>query len=37
MGKNPQIEKAVVRWPSGRVQTIANPVVGQINKIKEPA
>lgn len=37
LGKNPQIEKVVIRWPSGKVQTIDNPLVGQINKIKEPA
>jgi hypothetical protein len=35
LGRNPVIEKAVVRWPSGKVQTIDNPAVGQINKIKE--
>jgi len=27
----------VIRWPSGKVQTISDPAVGQINKIKEPA
>ncbi len=37
LGKNPQVAKAVIRWPSGKVQTIDNPSVGQINKIKEPA
>jgi hypothetical protein len=37
LSRNPQIERAVIRWPSGKIQTIANPVVGQINKIKEPA
>jgi hypothetical protein len=37
LGKNPQVEKAVIRWPSGKVQTIDNPAVGQVNKIKEPA
>ena len=25
LGKNPQIEKAVIRWPSGKVQTIEQP------------
>ena len=29
------IEKAVIRWPSGKIQTIDNPVMSQINKIKE--
>ncbi len=37
LGKNPQIERAVIRWPSGKVQTIEKPLPGQINKIKEPA
>src|SRR6266511_1125282 len=37
LGKNPQIEKAVIRWPSGKVQTIEHPLTGQVNKIKEPA
>ena len=37
LGKNPQVEKAVIRWPSGKVQTIDNPAVGQVNKIKEAA
>jgi enediyne biosynthesis protein E4 len=36
LGRNPQVEKAVIHWPSGQTQTIAHPVVGQINKIKEP-
>jgi len=37
LGKNPQVEKIVIRWPSGKVQTIDNPSVDQLNKIKEPA
>lgn len=37
LGKNAQIEKALVRWPSGKTQAIENPLVNQINKIKEPA
>jgi hypothetical protein len=36
LGKSSVIEKAIVRWPSGKVQTIDKPVIGQINKIKEP-
>jgi hypothetical protein len=36
LGKNPQVQKAVIRWPSGKLQTISNPAVGQVNKIKEP-
>src|ERR1700722_11428933 len=37
LGKNPKIEKAVIRWPSGKIQTIDQPAVRQIHKIKEPA
>jgi enediyne biosynthesis protein E4 len=37
LGKNAQLEKVVIRWPSGRTQTIANPLMSQVNKIKEPA
>ena len=37
LGKNAQVEKVVIRWPSGKTQTMANPPVSQINKIKEPA
>src|SRR6185436_11862567 len=35
VGKNPQLDKAEIRWPSGRSQTIDNPIVGQVNKVKE--
>jgi hypothetical protein len=35
LGKNPRVEKAVVRWPSGKTQTIENPSVGQVIKLKE--
>ena len=37
LGRNPQVEKAVIRWPSGKFQTIDNPAIGQIHKIKEAA
>ena len=37
LGRNAQVEKAVIRWSSGKVQTIDKPSVGQLNKIKEPA
>jgi hypothetical protein len=36
LGKNARVEKAVIRWPSGKAQTIDNPAVNQVNKIKEP-
>ena len=35
LGKNPQVQKVEIRWTSGRTQTIENPVVGQVNKVKE--
>ena len=35
LGKNPQVQKVEIRWPSGRTQTIDNPIVGQVNKVKE--
>ncbi|MCM3904279.1 MAG: CRTAC1 family protein [Pyrinomonadaceae bacterium] len=37
LGKNAQVEKAEVRWPSGKTQTIDKPTTGQIHKIREPA
>jgi hypothetical protein len=37
LGKTPQVEKAVIRWPSGKIQTIEKPAVGQVLKLKEPA
>jgi hypothetical protein len=37
LGRNPHIEKAVIRWPSGKVQTIDQPAVNQLHKMKEPA
>lgn len=37
VGKNPHIEKAVIRWPSGTEQTLDQPAAQQLHKIKEPA
>jgi enediyne biosynthesis protein E4 len=37
LGKNPKIEKAVIRWPSGKMQTIEQPAARELHKIKEPA
>ena len=37
LGKSTQIEKAVIRWPSGKTQTVENPSIGQVNKVKEGA
>ncbi len=30
-------EKAVIRWPSGKIQTVDKPLLGQLNEIKEAA
>jgi enediyne biosynthesis protein E4 len=35
LGKNPQIEKAVIRWPSGKVQTVDNLAPGTLYNVKE--
>jgi hypothetical protein len=37
LGPNPKVEKAVIRWPSGQVQTIDKPAVHQLHKVKESA
>src|SRR5829696_7011775 len=37
LGKVPQIEKAEIRWPSGKIDRIDNPTVGQVYRIKESA
>jgi hypothetical protein len=29
LGKNPQIDKAEIRWPSGKIETIDKPRVGK--------
>jgi len=36
LGKDPRLERAEIRWPSGKKQTIDAPVAGQSYKIKEP-
>ncbi|HEX8474120.1 MAG TPA: CRTAC1 family protein [Pyrinomonadaceae bacterium] len=35
LGKNARIERAVVRWPSGKTQTIGAPTARTIHRIKE--
>jgi hypothetical protein len=37
LGKFPHIEKAVIRWPSGKVQTLVQPSADRIYRTKEPA
>src|SRR5271157_5072319 len=36
LGKFPKIEKAVIRWPSGTIQTLDKPAPDQIHEVKEP-
>jgi enediyne biosynthesis protein E4 len=37
LGPDPRVEKAEIRWPSGKTQIIDKPVIGAVNKVKEPA
>jgi hypothetical protein len=37
LGTNPQIDKAIIRWPSGKLQIIDKPAANQLHKMKEPA
>ncbi len=36
LGKNPRIEKAVIRWPSGTIQTLGKLTPDQLYPITEP-
>ena len=36
LGQQPHIEKVVIRWPSGKIQTLTAPQIGQIHRLKEP-
>ncbi len=36
LGKDPQIEKAVIEWPSGKMQTISAPKANMLHTVKEP-
>jgi enediyne biosynthesis protein E4 len=37
LGQADRVEKAVIRWPSGRIQSIEEPAIRQLHKLKEPA
>lgn len=37
LGKDPRVEKIVIRWPSGKTQTLIAPEVGKLHQIKEPS
>ena len=36
-GRGATIEKAVVRWPSGKMQELSRPEPNRVHKIEEPA
>ena len=36
LGKGAVVEKAVIRWPSGKLQTLTAPEAGKIHLVKEP-
>ncbi|HEY4425025.1 MAG TPA: CRTAC1 family protein [Pyrinomonadaceae bacterium] len=35
LGKNPQLDHAEIHWPSGKIEKIEKPAVGQVYKVKE--
>ena len=37
LGADAEIDKAVIRWPSGRTQTLDVPQKGKLHVIEEPA
>ena len=37
LGPDPHIEQIIVRWPSGKIQTLNDWKTGQLNSVKEPA
>ncbi|HEV2976005.1 MAG TPA: CRTAC1 family protein [Casimicrobiaceae bacterium] len=36
LGKNGRVDRVVIRWPSGKVQTIDQPAARRLHKVKEP-
>jgi hypothetical protein len=37
LGRGAAIEKAVVRWPSGKMEELSRPEANRVHKLKEPA
>jgi hypothetical protein len=37
LGRNPDVSRVEIRWPSGVKQTLTSPAVDQIHHVKEPA
>jgi hypothetical protein len=36
LGKDPKLQKVVIRWPSGRMQTLTDVAVNQLHHVREP-
>ena len=36
LGRDPKVDKAVIRWPSGKTQTLDNVSTDQLYKVQEP-
>jgi len=36
LGKQPHLEKVIIRWPSGQEQTLTAPQIGHVHRVKEP-
>ena len=37
LGAGATVEKAVVRWPSGKMQELTRPQPNRVHKVEEPA
>jgi hypothetical protein len=37
LGKTAGVDRAEIRWPSGKTQTIQAPAIGQVHRLKEPS
>jgi enediyne biosynthesis protein E4 len=37
LGKTSQVDAVVIRWPSGKTQTVEKPALDEIHKVKEPS
>jgi hypothetical protein len=37
LGAATSVDRAIIRWPSGRQQTIERPAIDQLHRVKEPA
>jgi hypothetical protein len=36
LGATTRVDEVVIRWPSGRVQTLESPAVDQVQRVTEP-